>query len=462
MNKGGAADEPADFLNLVGGYCNDTLGDDDFARLENRLFVDAEARAAFRRYLALDAALHDFGESPAAAWTGGRSSAVASTDVRSETPSSARGVRPVRTRRRVVGGVGACLVGAVILLVLLRNYFDAETGVIGKLEPVTGDVRITAPDGTMRAIEAETPVKTGDTIRTSGTKNSTVMTYLDGTQLTLVGDTSVTFGAENSKSVVVHQGTLGASVRPQPRGAPMLLATPSAQMQVLGTRFLIDAAAHRTDLQVTEGRVRLVRIRDGESVDVTDGKRAVVNEQTRLLVENAPQLPTTWEADFEEGVPEGWDPTTPVTRGLPTGSRGGVTSVQIEDSEDGRQYAIKSPEAWVPGLFDPDEGSHLHFRFKKTGSGWLNVFICTRTADTNEPRFAGNYMFNQFPWHEPNQWYTASIPLAKFERQHRGLDALHRLVPHRLLVVTGKPGMVIDRVWVTPDGSGKFELKRIE
>ena len=31
MNDGGAADEPADLLNLVGGYCNDTLGDDEFA-----------------------------------------------------------------------------------------------------------------------------------------------------------------------------------------------------------------------------------------------------------------------------------------------------------------------------------------------------------------------------------------------------------------------------------------------
>jgi hypothetical protein len=461
MSNDGATDKSDDFLDLVGGFCNDTLGDDEFARFEQLLLRDAQSRAAFRRYLALDAALHDFGETPVAAWTGDHPSA--STDVRHGADSEAR-VKPAATqiRRRVARGVGVGLVAATFLFVLFRGFFDAEAGIIGKLEPLTGDARITAPDGTVRAIDSETPVRTGDTVRTSGTKNSTVMTYLDGTQLTLVGDTSVTFGAENSKSVVVHQGTLGASVRPQPSETPMLLATPSAQMQVLGTRFLVDTAGNRTDLQVTEGRVRLVRIRDGESVEVTDGKRAVVNEQTRLLVEDTPRLSTTWDVDFEDGIAEGWETGGAVTRGLPPGSRGGVTSVQIEDSEDGHQYSIMSKLAWVPGLFDPQEGSHLHFTFKKTGSGWLNVFLCTRTADTNEPRFAGNYLFNQFPWHEPDRWYTASIPLAKFEKQHRGLDALHRLVPHRLLFVTGKPGMVIDRVWVTPEGTDELELKGVE
>jgi hypothetical protein len=351
----------------------------------------------------------------------------------------------------------------LVVVTLLPGWLKAEAGVLGKLEQVTGDVRVTAADGTVRTIASEAAVHPGDTVRTFGTQNSTVMTYEDGTRLTLVGDTAVTFGSLPSKNLVVHQGTLGATVRPQPSGAPMRLATPSAEMQVLGTRFLVDAVANRTDVRVTEGRIRLVRSRDGRAVEITDGKRAVVSDQPPLVVEDTPPLSADWAADFEAGVAEGWNIGGFVTEGLPPGSRGGVKAVRIEDSEDGRQYAIMSPEEWVPGLFDPKERSHLHVTFRKAGPpAWLNVFLCCRTDDADDPRFAGNYLFNDFPRLVPGRWYTASIPLAKFVRQHRGLEPIDRLVPHRLIFVGGEPGLVIDRVWVTPEGTGEFELTYVE
>jgi ferric-dicitrate binding protein FerR (iron transport regulator) len=445
----------SELFQLAGGYCNGTLGAGEFARLEQLLLNDAEARAVFRRLLALDAALRDFGDHAVAAW---------SHDLRL---ASARrlGAAPRRTWsvRRAAGAVAALVGVAAAVVLLLRRGGDAEAAVIGALENVAGDVRITAADGTVRAISSDAAVRSGDTVRTSGAANSTVMTYADGTRLTLVGDTAVTFGDSPSKSIVVHQGMLGASVEPQPREAPMLLATPSARLQVLGTRFLVGAAAGRTDLSVTQGLVRMIRIRDGAAVDVGHGKRAVVTERRPLVVESIPEPASTWNVDFEDGLPESWDVGRAVSEELPAGSRGGVIAERIEDSEDGPQWAVITGDAWVDGLFVAGERTHLHVTFKKQApGGWINVFVITRTADPSDPQHAANFLFNDFPRIEPDRWHTATIPLAKFESLHRAAKSPMKLVPYKVTVVAPDRGLTIDRIWATADGPGEFEMKPLD
>jgi hypothetical protein len=207
--------------------------------------------------------------------------------------------------------------------------------------------------------------------------------------------------------------------------------------------------------------VRLVRVRDGQAVEVPDGKYAVVTEQNNLSVEDIPRLSDAWEVDFEQGLPEGWDAGQRVTEGLPPGSRGGIKAVHKE-SED--LYLISSQEAWVQGLFASRKTSHLHVTYKMERPNWINALIVTRTSDPDEPHHSGNYVFKDFPWVEPGQWQTLSIPLAQFERIHRGDVRLEEVVPYKLGFFSGTPdrGLVIDRIWITPDGPGKVELKAIE
>jgi hypothetical protein len=169
---------------------------------------------------------------------------------------------------------------------------------------VTGDVRVLDAGGQVRPIVADTAqIRSGDTVRISGNRSATVVACADGTRLTLVGNTSVTCGQSVGMSFVIHHGTLAAAVQPQRGMLPLVLATPTAQVEVLGTRLLIEAGQRRTDLNVTEGRVRLVRVKDGETIEVGGGKRAVVTDQKQLLVEDIPRLSDAWEVDFEEGLP---------------------------------------------------------------------------------------------------------------------------------------------------------------
>ncbi len=290
------------------------------------------------------------------------------------------------------------------------------------------------------------------------------MAYPDGTRLTLIGSTSVTCGDHRSKSVVVHQGTLAASVKPQPAERPLVLTTPSAHLQVLGTRFQVEALDHRTDLSVTEGRVRLVRIRDQQSVEVPDGKYATVTEQNTLLVKDIPGLPATWEETFETGLPTGWTQGEWVSQGLPPRSRGAVKAAFEPLDGGGANYIIGSNEAWLRGLFSVQKSSHLHFTFKTEKRGWINVFLVTRTAASDDARFSGNYLVEDFPKTGSGQWETVTIPLDAFKRIHRGSLALTEVVPFKLMFVSDGPdrGLVIDRVWVTADGPGRMVSHRVQ
>ncbi len=448
----------AELAELCGAFCNGTLGSEDAAKLQRILLDDPQARAYFRRYVALDVSLGEHGESAAAHWApeqikaqGGRSSSF-----------SARWLWRSRFRLMALAAMLILAVTSLVLIVWRRG--GPEQGAIAKLQQVTGDVRLFAADGQAKAISTDTPINTGDSIRTHGSQSSTVVAYPDGTRLTLVGDTSVTCGDQPSKLIVVHHGTLAASVQPQPRQKPMVVSTPLARMQVLGTRFLIEALASRTDVRVSEGLIKLTRIKDGKAVDVPGGSYASLTERNELLVKNSPDLAPSWDVDFETGLPEGWVSGEYVTQNLPRGSRGGVKAVQYASSDGTSTYGIRCNEAWVQGLFAIEKKSHLHFTFKMETTDWLNAFVITRTKDPRDLRFAGNYLFRDFPMITPGRWQSITIPLASFKRIHVGNESIDELVPYNLIITGAGPhcGLVIDRIWITPDGPGEIKLQDVE
>jgi hypothetical protein len=336
---------------------------------------------------------------------------------------------------------------------------------MASLEEVTGDVRVLDSGGQVRPIVADlAQIRSGDTVRTSGSRSATVVACGDGTRLTLVGNTSVTCGQSNGMSFVIHHGTLAAAVRPQPRELPLVLATPTAKMEVLGTRLLIEAGQRRTDLNVTEGRVRLVRVKDGESIEVAGGKRATVTDQEQLKVEDVPRLADVWEVDFEAGLPAGWEVGEHVTQHLPPHSRGAVRAARHEGDDGETYHSIVSGSAWSEGLFAVGKNSHLHVTMKMDNPQWLNLFLITRTADPQNPRFCSNFIFKAFPKLPPGRWQTISIPLASFRKLSAGPETLEQVVPYHVIFNSTGPdrGLVIDRLWITPDGPGEVLVEDAE
>jgi ferric-dicitrate binding protein FerR (iron transport regulator) len=448
-------DENAELIALTEGYCNGTLSDNQFERLEGLLLSDPAARADFRRYMALDAALRDHGSIRLNA---ARPADHAKTVVGRPHSSPQR-----RWKLRIIGMAAAAIVGVVVLAMSLFVQPNADAKMIGTLVNVTGDVRIKDNDGQIHVVEAAAPIEQGDTVSTRGSESSTVLAYLDGTRLTLVGSTSVTFQENGTRSVVVHEGTLAAAVQPQSAKKPLLLTTPSARLHVLGTRFQVEAGENRTDLSVTEGRVRLVRTRDSKVVDVTEGKFASVTDKNGLVVEDIPSLATSWEHDFESGLPDGWIDGEWMSDGLPPGSRGAVKATFRQETDEWSYVNITTNDGWLRGLFDITKDSHLHFTFKIAKRGWINVFVITRTPDPDAPLFSGNYLYDNFPSVRRGEWHTATIPLAMFKRIHRGKVPIDEVIPYRIAFNSDQDrGLVVDRIWVTPDGPGEVVVRKVE
>jgi hypothetical protein len=300
-------------------------------------------------------------------------------------------------------------------------------------------------------------------VRAGGERDQAVFTFADKTQITLVGETSVTLSDGGQKSIVVHQGNLAVLARPQPKELPLVLATTTARIQVLGTQFLVEARRDHTDLSVLEGRVRVTRVDDNQSVEVAEGKRLLTKDRADLVVQDIPRPKEFWDLDFEDGLPTGLSRGRFVKDGLPAGSQGGVAAVRADQGKHGIHYEIAAPESWSRGLFAIHDDSHLHFTYMMERPNWLNVFIIVR--EPNGP-FAGNYLFNEPVFRgAAGKWRTITIPLTEFKKagSEKGEPLLDHLIPFLVLFSSDNDrGLVIDRMWVTRGGPGAVRFKNVE
>lgn len=362
-------------------------------------------------------------------------------------------------------GTAAVVVIVLALIIPLKNGERTEPHVIASLEQVNGNVNVTTAGAEARSIESGIKITTGDTIRTQGALSSVVLLFPDGTRLLLVGSTTLTCSDDGQKSVVLHRGTMFASVTPQPANAPMLIATPQDRVQVLGTRFSLEASDEETDVCVNEGLVKLTRLSDGKSVEVPAGQRVVSNVQSELGLQKIPKSPVEWSADFESGLPVGWDTGKFVTDDLPPGSKGAVQAVRLLYRKD-VLFQIESTKNWAHGLFTAHKDSHLHFTFRMNKPGWFNIFICTRTNNSDAPAFSSNYLFDDRGWFpsDPGKWSTVSIPLTNFRRLSRGDESIDEVTPFHVLFSSpeGDRGLVIDRMSITRGGPGFVEVQGTE
>ena len=192
--------------------------------------------------------------------------------------------------------------------------------------------------------------------------------------------------------------------------------------------------------------------------------RVTPKEPIRAVWPIAESEPLEWNADFESGSARGWIGEI-VREDLPAGSKFAIRSVERESA--GELYAqLHLPADWDRGLFALTARSTVHLTYRhRTPTGWLNVFMHTDGGNFREAR---NSMFilqhGRFPG-AVGEWQTASIPFSRFIRKEidplTGELAFIGGAPRDgelvfALFFSGSPGfdLVIDRIWITPDGPG--------
>ncbi len=169
--------------------------------------------------------------------------------------------------------------------------------VVAQVERVQGEAALLGAAGSAPA-RAGLAIHAGDGLETRGRASVATVTYMDETRIELGPDTKIEAFLERSgKRLLVAAGSVTAQVAPQPKGQPLVLATPHAEVVVLGTRFAVRVELEGTRLDVLEGRVRFTRSADQRSMEVPAGRSITAGKgipwETKPLV---------LSRDFQDGL----------------------------------------------------------------------------------------------------------------------------------------------------------------
>ncbi|MDA7618463.1 FecR family protein [Verrucomicrobia bacterium] len=113
---------------------------------------------------------------------------------------------------------------------------------------------------------------------------------------------TVTVTDQAQKSLRLRSGVLSAEVEKQATNRPMILITPSARFEILGTRFDVVTTEEHSKLSVQEGLVQAIRLSDGKSVQIGANQSTIVDiqSQSELVARRSDQSVSVWQADLEK------------------------------------------------------------------------------------------------------------------------------------------------------------------
>ena len=273
---------------LIRAYADGVITPEQFRDLQEQLRTSAAARELYLQEMNSRAALDDLSFA-----TGEPSSTV-------ERPRGPLARWPLA---RWAGAVAAVLALAVSAWVLL---WTAEREIVTVVR-ADGDVRWTGDGGTV-VLELE-PGRDlpGGTLETLTVESFAELRFRDGSTAALSGVSKLVVSEVEQKKLHLGQGHLSVTVKPQPKDRPLLVLTPAAELQVLGTRFDVTVDANRTKLTVDEGTVRCTRRTDRDSVDVPAAHQVVVSVEAReeLRATQRREATSSWRADLESETVKG-------------------------------------------------------------------------------------------------------------------------------------------------------------
>ncbi|MGB2821191.1 MAG: FecR family protein, partial [Phycisphaerae bacterium] len=183
----------------------------------------------------------------------------------------------------------------------LHSTVDSEIAIITELD---GAFQWTGDGGqVVRDLEVGSSLR-GGTLECLSADSWAALTFRDGSKVTISGQSVLTVSQSRQKELYLREGSLSASVTAQPDGRPMLIRTPTAKLEVLGTQLNVDAERTSTTLQVNDGRVSVTRLADGSVVEVATDQQLVVSasRHTDLKAERRPQSVRSWRSSLPSGA----------------------------------------------------------------------------------------------------------------------------------------------------------------
>ena len=260
-------------------------------------------------------------------------------------PERIRSAVPVIEKRCAWLSPSVLAVAAALVVAFTSVWFFASGSQdrdILNIAALEGAVRWTGRGGEVRDGFKPGESLPGGLLETLSDDGTVTLAFGDNTTITLLRHSTATLSDDGRKRVHLREGYLSADVRPQPTGRPMIIHTPTAAVEVLGTRFDVYSDSSNTRLSVNEGRVRMTRLVDGRVAEVMAAHEVVASlnraEDFQVTPRRTPEV--IWRSDFArggDGAEGRWLPTDSTRPArlaaepvfLPKTSRGPVTIHRI-------------------------------------------------------------------------------------------------------------------------------------
>ncbi len=275
----------------IEAYLNGTIQPEAFQDMQDRMLACPAMRRTMRRYFNLDFHLHhgsrEF-DSAAPPWL----------------EAEAERTKPTPSRSRIWAIAAAVAVLATGLSFLaLHQRAEAKATITA----IQGPVQWTSGDGQVHN-DLEIGARLGGGVLGAMLPNSWVeFAFGDGSSVTVSGQTTLMLPAGSQRELHLRQGSLSASIVSQEPSTPMAVHTPTSRMEVLGTRFEVDADPASTRLLVNEGRVRMTRLVDGVTTEVAAGHQVVasIDYEDRLAAVPRGEAKRGWRSNLSKEVTYG-------------------------------------------------------------------------------------------------------------------------------------------------------------
>lgn len=327
---------------------------------------------------------------------------------------------PTPTRFRADRSVRLTLAASIAVLATSAwLWFDSHESPVLTLVDSSGTV-VWNHGGEMRVNVSDGEKLAAGTLETLGETASAQLQFADGTIISLTGESELSFSEEDQKLLVLRKGSLSAQVKPQPHGRPMIVRTPSAEAEIVGTTFNLSARPDDTLLKVDEGLVKLKRLADGSSIDVPAQSSAVASLNSSLKLDPAvtPEPLTRWRFDFTSIVPP------QIWRGIwhdtPEGGRMVASPYVAQKTKEGAvvtHFGVSVRTGYLnpPLALVVTEKSVIRYRLKQTEIAPLQLMLLT-----NQPAggFGGNFecKIGRDELHpDPQGWCELEIPMNRFK-----------------------------------------------
>lgn len=441
---------PEEWSTLLHAVAEESLTDEQERRLADLL----RSNVAFRHEYILHCQLITLLTWQLTATPGDPASRI---EILPETPPLLTGLsrhRSLRSRKLWIAGVLAMIVIGIVWLRPPRS----ESTSPGDITEIVGEVTVARADGSSIRLRAEEltqqpwMLQPDDQIETERDSWAKLL-FRDKTAIHLFPNTRLSLGAEPSLKLTVPEGQVQARVTPQPSGESITFVSPHAEIRVLGTELEILSLAGRTDVAVSEGKVRVTRNSDGQTSEVATAQFLSITDSGDLAVLEWPQPADEWSVDFDAGLPVGWSGRAS-RDGLPNNSRGAAQSVLVSQ-ERRLSMEIGSP-THPDGLFAWHDDSVLHITFRVQPPGWFHIYLYARPYADSQTSLTYCCVKPDLWQSLPGEWRTVSIPCSEFRRIGSGpTEPMLGRIPNRIVFSgpSDSAGFALDRISVNRTGS---------